>query len=307
MRSVGRCRSGSGVADVAAAMRRCAVFLLIAAAVASCAFASGCAGHAPVARERQATAVSFDGSRIAYGVRGEGEPCIVFIHGWLCSREMWRPQVEYFSEEHKVIWLDLAAHGDSGSARDAYSVAAYGRDVQAVVDREALGEIVLVGHSMGGNVAIEAARLLGGRVAAIVAVDTFHTPLSRVPTAKKLQFLAWLEAEYPAALRATVESMFPPGIDSAVVDSTFEAMLAPDRRVGIDSLRELILWNDRDAAAGLREFSDRLHCINAGEPGEKPSGEDVVLIPGSGHFVARIKPKAFNVALEAILENRLAD
>lgn len=307
MQFIERSGVGNGLGTAAAGMRRCAAFALMAAVAVSCMLAAGCATREPLVQEQRATVASLDGSRIAYGMRGEGEPTIVFIHGWLCNGEMWRSQIDHFSKEYKVAWMDLAGHGESGSERDEYSVVAFGHDVEAVVDKVPRGKLILVGHSMGGNVAIEAARLLGDRVAAIVAVDTFHTPLSKVPTEKKLQFVGWLAKDYPAALESTVESMFPPDADPGLVEATHTAMQKPDPHVGVNALRELILWNEHEESAGLNEYSDRLHFINAGDPGGKSAVEGIVLIPGTGHFVAQAAPNAFNAALEAIIRTRLAD
>ena len=52
-----------------------------------------------------------DGVRIAYDVTGEGEPTLVFVHGWCCDRSYWQPQVEYLSQQYRVVAIDLAGHG----------------------------------------------------------------------------------------------------------------------------------------------------------------------------------------------------
>ena len=71
-----------------------------------------------------------------------------------------------------MVALDLAGHGDSGVNREAWSMTNFGADVAAVADTLQLEDIILVGHSMGGQVALEAARLLKGRVKMIVGADT---------------------------------------------------------------------------------------------------------------------------------------
>ena len=55
--------------------------------------------------------ISSDGVDIHYEVHGEGEPALVFIHGWSCDRSYWRAQVEYFAKQYQVITIDLAGHG----------------------------------------------------------------------------------------------------------------------------------------------------------------------------------------------------
>ena len=51
---------------------------------------------------------SFDGVKISYDVQGKGEPVLVFVHGWSCSREYWKEQVAHFAKKHKVVTIDLA-------------------------------------------------------------------------------------------------------------------------------------------------------------------------------------------------------
>ena len=61
--------------------------------------------------------ISSDGVDIHYEVHGEGEPTLVFIHGWSCDRSYWQAQVEYFAKQYQVITIDLAGHGESGTNR----------------------------------------------------------------------------------------------------------------------------------------------------------------------------------------------
>src|SRR5207249_632714 len=115
-----------------------------------------------------------DGIRIVYEVQGEGRPgtpALVFIHGWSCDRSYWKGQLEPFSQRFKVVAIDLAGHGESGLGRDAWTIAAFGGDVAAVVQKLGLERVILIGHSMGGHVTAEAARRLPGRVAGLVWVD----------------------------------------------------------------------------------------------------------------------------------------
>jgi pimeloyl-ACP methyl ester carboxylesterase len=143
----------------------------------------------PVADETAAlgngpgTVAAFDGVPIAYTVTGSGSPALVFIHGWMCDQTFWEAQVEEFSTSNTVITIDLPGHGLSGMDRDGWPMMAYGADVQAVVEHFGLTNVVLIGHSMGAPIALEATRLMPGQVAAVIAVDALHdadmSPLSK--------------------------------------------------------------------------------------------------------------------------------
>ena len=66
-------------------------------------------------------ALSADGVPISYEIHGDGEPTLVFVHGWSCDARYWGAQVPYFSMRHRVIILDLAGHGHSGLGRSRYA------------------------------------------------------------------------------------------------------------------------------------------------------------------------------------------
>jgi len=83
-------------------------------------------------------------------MRGQGEPTIVFVHCWTCDHSFWDAQVDYFSRQYQVVWLDLAGHGESGSRRQHYTMQAFGEDVAAVINQVGARRVILVGHSMGG-------------------------------------------------------------------------------------------------------------------------------------------------------------
>nr|PMI20402.1 hypothetical protein BCU50_17705 [Vibrio sp. 10N.286.46.E10] len=58
-------------------------------------------------------AISHDGEQIAYGKSGSGDTALIFIHGWSLDSRLWRNQMSEFSEQHQVITMDLAGHGNS--------------------------------------------------------------------------------------------------------------------------------------------------------------------------------------------------
>src|SRR5882672_7797720 len=117
-------------------------------------------------------AQSADGVPIHYATQGQGEIAVVFVHGWAINRRYWDAQVPVFAHTHRLVTLDLAGHGRSGSERKDWTMAAFGQDVRAVVEALSLKKVVLVGHSMSGNVILEATRAMPERVVGLVPVDT---------------------------------------------------------------------------------------------------------------------------------------
>ncbi|MCP4106789.1 MAG: alpha/beta hydrolase [Desulfobacteraceae bacterium] len=269
-----------------------------------CLFLSACTLNSSVIQNKKLTAESADGSRIAYGVSGQGEITLLFVHGWLCDHKVWQSQIDYFSNNYKAAWLDLAGHGDSETSRQRFTMPAFAQDVKSVSDKIGGEKIILVGHSMGGPIVIETAKLLGEKVIGIVGVDAFYTPLASVPEEKKMAFLEKMKKDYPAALAETVKSMFTQSANPDLADLTYKNMLAADHEMGISSLYECIKWNSQKEPSELKNFSGKLHNINGAPTGnEKALHESVILISRAGHFVNHVKPDEFNAALEMIIKN----
>src|SRR5215211_3854187 len=76
---------------------------------------------------------SRDGIPLAFEVHGAGAPAVVLVHGWSCDRSYWDGQVGPLAARYRTVAVDLAGHGESGSGRRAWTMAAFGEDVVAVV------------------------------------------------------------------------------------------------------------------------------------------------------------------------------
>ncbi|HZI85231.1 MAG TPA: alpha/beta hydrolase, partial [Pyrinomonadaceae bacterium] len=140
--------------------------------------------------------IAADGSPIHYEVKGKGEPALVFIHCWSCNRTLWENQVPAFSKNHRVVTLDLPGHGESGKERTNWSIESYGEDVKRVVTKLGLKRVVLIGSSMGGPVALEAARLMPDRVIGIVPVDTLQNVEQKMSAEQVEGMVKQLQSDY---------------------------------------------------------------------------------------------------------------
>ncbi len=264
---------------------------------------TACAPQSAINSDLGNTVLSEDGSPVTYGVMGHGEPAIVFIHCWTCDHNFWDKQIAYFSRTHQVIWLDLAGHGQSGSHRTNYTMAAFGEDVAAVVNKVKARKVILVGHSMGGPVAIEAAKLLGNTVVAVVGVDTFYTPFKYPQDQASIKrFVKPFETDFRATSDKLLRSMFVKDINPSVRDEIVSRFSQANPEVGISAMYELFNWNANQAKTDLNQYADILYNINAAPTGkETPPNEHTTMIPHVGHFIAQVKPEEFNKALEDII------
>jgi pimeloyl-ACP methyl ester carboxylesterase len=152
---------------------------------------------------------SADGVEVAYTAGGSGRVALLFIHGGLADRTFWTAQMSGLSDRFRVVALDLGGHGESGK-RATYTMASWAEDVRAVADALHLERIVLVGNSLGGPVALEAAHLLHGRVIGVVGVDTLHDLTQKVDAASASARAEAFRSDFAKACRAMVGALFHP-------------------------------------------------------------------------------------------------
>jgi pimeloyl-ACP methyl ester carboxylesterase len=251
-------------------------------------------------------ATSWDGIPVAFEAHGAGTPTLVFIHGWSCDRRYWHGQLGPLAARYQTVAVDLAGHGESGVGRRAWTMAAFGEDVAAVVAKLGVGEVVLIGHSMGGDVIVEAARRLGDRVAGLVWVDTYST-LGEPQTDDEVEaFLAPFREDFVTATQAMVRRLFTPDADAELVAWVASEMSAAPPEIAINALQSAVS-NDRGVLAGLRQLSAPVVAIN---PDARPTdtqalrshGVKTVLVSGVGHFLMMEDPDRFNRLLGEVIE-----
>lgn len=250
------------------------------------------------------TLVSHDGIPMACDCGGRGEPLLLFVHGWTCRRSYWRPQLEHFSDAHAVAAVDLPGHGDSGSgARSCWGVEPLALDVAACVRALGANKVVLVGHSMGGAVALEAARRLGATVAAVVLADTFVIDYGGLSPDTVEAFFAPFAQDFAAAMAHLVEQTATAATPAALKGRLVRDMSAADPAWALPLWRDLLTWSPRAAFAELRV---PLYAINGAliPPSARERCAPCVvetIIPGAGHFLHMENAAAFNRELENVL------
>lgn len=250
---------------------------------------------------------STDGVAIHYDVRGSGATALVFVHGWCCDRSQWRHQVDDFSASHTVVTVDLAGHGASGHDRSAWSIQAFGEDVVAVVRHLELKRVVLVGHSMGGSVIVEAARHLNTTVVGLVGVETWRDMQQTLPPPVIAAVLAPFRANFTESSRAFVRTMFLPTSDPSLVAEMETTISQAPADIAIASVEALF-----GHTPALQEHLQALEVpkitINAAD--WKPTdlqlarkyGIEVLPISGVGHWAMLEDPQTFNRLLEKTVQ-----
>jgi pimeloyl-ACP methyl ester carboxylesterase len=233
---------------------------------------------------------STDGITIRYEAFGEGEPALVLVHCWSCDRHLWDGVIPRLAKTRRVVTLDLAGHGESGRDRKEWTIAAFGEDVRAVVEALGLKKVILAGHSMGGPVILEAARLMPGRVVGLIPVDTGQN----VEQTSSAEEVAGIIGAFEKDYRATAESftrqyMFTPKSDPALIERVVAKNVSAPPEVAIPCLRAVLSY---DARPTLREVRVPCRALNADlfptdiEANRRHfASYDVTLMTGVGHYV----------------------
>jgi pimeloyl-ACP methyl ester carboxylesterase len=252
-------------------------------------------------------ATSPDGIPIVFDVEGSGDPCLVFVHGWSCDRTYWVHQLPAFAARHRVASVDLAGHGESGSGRESWTMAAFGGDVAAVARRIGADDLVLVGHSMGGDVIVDAALQLGERVRGLVWIDVY-SDLDLVEADARGQedpFITRLRGDFRAEVDRFVRGMFPPDADPGLVDRIAGDMASAPPEIAIDCARQSRLNLGR-ALAGLADLRLPVVSISPADPdvdeaSMRRAGVRTVFMEGVGHFPMLEAPERFSDLLAEVI------
>lgn len=214
-------------------------------------------------------------------------------------------QMSFFEASNRVVGIDLPGSGESGRGRAEWTMAAFGRDVVDVADHLGLADLVLIGHSFGGDVTVEAAKLLGDRVRALVWVSS-HKTLGDIKTHTQIEeWLAPFITGFVAAMDDLTRRNFGPNADPDLVDAVAAKAMAADPDRVIDVLNAF-LYNEPALIQGLSEINAPVFAIN---PGFKPNdyaslnahGVDLTVVDNVGHFAMMEDPDRFNQSLSDIL------
>lgn len=98
--------------------------------------------------------ITYKGIPVVYDIRKKGKSCVVLLHGYLESKETWKEYTSILAKKFNVVSIDLLGHGESGCVGYVHTMEEMADVVKAVLKEHDLRKAILVGHSMGGYVAL---------------------------------------------------------------------------------------------------------------------------------------------------------
>jgi len=259
----------------------------------------------------------YDGSRVHYESYGKGQEAVVFIHGWTCDLTFWRGQAPVY-EKRRALLVDLPGHGQSGKPDVAYTQERFARAIDAVMRDAGVTRAVLVGHSMGGPVALTFLRLFPARTKALVLVDPYvpQAPKDEAERASQKarmeSFLRSLgEPNYKEMTQAMIEGMFSAKTTPAQREEILTKMMAAPQHVVVSAMQGLFALEAPKAGETHRLPVMAIVAAAPARSGyearlrtEFPLLRKFETWEGAGHFLMMESPDRFNRALEDFLAQR---
>lgn len=244
----------------------------------------------------------------SYGI---GDTALLFIHGWCINQTYWSEQIPIVAKNYRVVTIDLPGFGQSGDNRSDWSMEAYGQDVQAVIEQLDLQQVILVGHSMGGDIMLEAA-LRTDAVIALIGIDNFKDVAEDISPAVQAEiedFLNLLRADFsPMAVTYADAVLFHNSTDSVSRERVLQSFATAKPASALAAIEGLIAYTTKEPSQ-LAKLQQPLYLINSNATPTDTSilnsigmHYQLIDIDSTGHYPMIEKPEVFNALLMEVLE-----
>lgn len=261
--------------------------------------------------------VLLHGQRIGYRAEGSG-PLLVLLHGIAGTSATWDDLIPRLSGRHRVLAPDLLGHGESAKPEGDYSLGAYANVLRDFLEVLGHDRATLVGHSLGGGIALQFAYQFPERCERLVLVSSgglgreVHPVLRAAALPGAEIVLPWLSVAARQSVGRVVHALGSLGLRaSADLEESWRSFVSledPDaRRAFLHTVRGIIdLGGQRVSAhdrlylaAGMPTLilwgeKDRLIPVqHAREAHERIPGSRLEIFAGAGHFPWRDEPRRF--------------
>jgi pimeloyl-ACP methyl ester carboxylesterase len=193
-----------------------------------------------------------DNVTLAYTEAGMGDPPLVFIHGGFADHTHFTPQFEYFKHNHHVLAMDLRGHGESEKPNQDYTITAYSDDIYWLCQQVGIRKPIVIGHSMGGLIALEVNACYPDFPAGIVVMDTPIAPPALFVEGLRQFANALRTPIYREAVVQFLNQFIGFGNDPGRRSEVMDRMLNFAQHVGASSLESYVRYDTVAAAAACK-------------------------------------------------------
>jgi pimeloyl-ACP methyl ester carboxylesterase len=253
---------------------------------------------------------------------GQGEPTLVFVHGFACAREDWTAQINHFKGRYRCVGVDLPGHGGS-PVSEGTSNADLAAGLNLLRKRLEIGKVVLIGHSLGVRVVIDAYLQAPENVLGLVFVDGRFYDGDPIEVEKRTTALVD-EPGYEGFVQRNFGGMFTPESSPELKERIIERALKLDPRFAREVVLESILWDSTQGRDSLKRIAVpvlQLQATNVDvdrqlislQPGmrtgymdlveELVANSSVIVVPGVGHFAMIEAADAVNREIDEFLND----
>lgn len=234
---------------------------------------------------------------------GRGGLPVVFAHSTAGSSAHWAHQLTHLRPTRRAVAFDLRGHGRSESpSDDDYSISSMAADVHAVVDALRIPRFVLVGHSLGGGVALTYAGAHPDRIAGLLLLDPIGDG-TQFPSAEVQDFLSQLESDYTGMIQGYWDQIAGP--DSSIRERLRADLRATPRDTVVGAFRAVMQFDPHPVLGRYRGPTLSIVTPHNNEPfslHRLGQGFPHRIVQGTGHWIQLDKPDVMNEILDEFLE-----
>ena len=238
---------------------------------------------------------------------------LVLVHGFLGSSDMWGPQIKFFKDNFRVIAPALPGFGKSSTINSCNSIEYMAKAILNLLENKKIKNFNLLGHSMGGMIVQEMAKIAGEKILKLICYGT--GPRGNIPgrfetidqsreklkinglkdTAHRIAKTWFIEKEKAKYFYLCVEAGKQTSIEAAD-----NGLIAMKDWNGIKNLKNiknetLIVWGDQDKAYNFNQVETLKDNI---------PNSDLKVVKGCSHNVHLEKPDEFNIIVEEFLKKK---
>jgi len=243
---------------------------------------------------------------------GSGTP-LVLVHGFLGSSDMWSPQIKFFKDDFRVIVPALPGFGKSSTINSCDSIECMAKAILNLLEKKEIKNFNLLGHSMGGMIVQEIAKIAGEKILKLICYGT--GPRGNIPgrfetidqSREKLRINGLKDTAYRIAKTWFIEEekakyfyLCEEAGKQTSIETADNGLVAMKNWSGIKNLKNiknetLIVWGDQDKAYNFNQVETLSNNI---------PDSDLKVIKDCSHNVHLEKPDEFNRIIKEFLKKK---